>query len=113
MEEREFIGQADAELARIEAALEAAQDEAGADWDFDIKPGGIIELEFADGSKIVVNRHTAAREIWLAAKAGGYRFGPPTETAAPWRDTRSGAALREILARCIGDQSGQPISLGD
>ena len=76
MDEKEFTVAADAELARIEAALERASDSGPAEFDFETKPGGIIEIEFDNGSKIIVNRHLAAREIWLAAKSGGYHFRP-------------------------------------
>ena len=66
MDEREFMMAADAELARIETALELASESGVADFDFETKPGGVIEIEFDNGSKIILNRHAAAREIWLA-----------------------------------------------
>jgi CyaY protein len=69
VEEREFLTLADAELNRIEQVLERLQEDSDADWDFEIKPGGILELDFADASKIIINRHVAAREIWVAAKS--------------------------------------------
>ncbi len=111
MEEREFLAIADAELMRIEAALEALQRTTDADWDFEIKPGGIIELEFAEGSKVIINRHTAAQEIWVAAKAGGFHFKPPSAGERHWTDTKSGESLPSLLARAIGAQSGMPLQL--
>lgn len=111
MEEREFLVSADAELARIEAALERAQNETDADWDFEIKPGGIIELDFADASKIIVNRHAAAREIWVAAKSGGFHFKLPTVDSGQWLDTRDGKSLPDLLSHCISTQSGVTIRL--
>lgn len=108
MEEREFLALADAELARIEGALERLQAATDADWDFEIKPGGIIELDFADDSKIIINRHAAAREIWVAAKSGGFHFKPPAGAGAHWQDARDGSSLVDVLARCIGAQSGVP-----
>ena len=111
MEEREFIELADVELARIESALEAELQRGDADWDFEIKPGGIVELDFADASKIVINRHAAAREIWVAAKSGGFHFKPPASGSAFWQDTRRGESLRVVLERCIGAQSGEATHL--
>lgn len=111
MEEREFLTLADAELASIEGALERLQAATDADWDFEIKPGGIIELDFADGGKIVINRHAAAREIWVAAKSGGFHFKPPAGAGGHWQDTRDGSSLAATLARCIGAQSGVPAHL--
>lgn len=106
MEEREFLALADAELARIEAALEALQESSECDWDFELKPGGIIELDFADGSKIIINRHAAAQEIWVAARSGGFHFRPPATPDGPWTDTKSGENLAAVLSRCIRTQSG-------
>ena len=72
MDEAGFNALADAELGLLEGLLDAC----GADFDYEVKPGGVLELEFDNGSKIIVNRHTAAREIWLAAKSGGFHFRP-------------------------------------
>ena len=58
MEESAFNALAEAELARIEAAVEAC----GAEVDIEQQPGGILEFEFEDGSKMIINRHVAARE---------------------------------------------------
>ena len=57
MEESEFKRLADDAMAAIEAGLEASD----ADLDFELAPGGILEIEFADGSKIIVNKHGVAR----------------------------------------------------
>lgn len=105
MEEREFNQLADAMLARIESSLEAAE----ADLDFEIKPGGVIEIEFDDGSKVIVNRHTAAREIWVAARSGGYHFRPDGER---WVATRNGEELMAALSRCLSEQASEPVVLG-
>lgn len=99
MDEREFNALADAALRRIEDAIEAS----GADVDLEVKPGGILELEFDNGSKIVINRHTAAREIWLAAKSGGFHFRPQGDH---WVGTRDGEDLMVAIGRCMSEQGG-------
>lgn len=108
MDEREFLAAADAELARIESALQAASESGVADFDFDTKPGGVIEIEFADGSKIIVNRHGVAREIWLAAKSGGYHFRPQ---GGRWLGTRDGEELLAALSRTVSEQAGVRVVL--
>ena len=108
MDEREFNACADAMLARIEQALE----KSGVDLDFEVKQGGVLELEFDNGSKIIINRHTAAREIWIAAKSGGYHFKPEMPEGSQWLGTRDGGQLFSVLARCIAEQSGESVSLG-
>jgi len=47
----------------------------------------VLEIEFADGSKMVINRHGAAREIWVAARS---RWFPLPLDGSAWRDTRDG-----------------------
>lgn len=111
MAEREFLATADEELGRLEAALAGLLDRNEADFDYEMKPGGIIELEFDDGSRIIVNRHVAAGEIWLAARSGGFHFRPPETSAGHWSDTRDGESLPARLSRCISEQSGAAVRL--
>lgn len=108
MDEKEFTLAAEAELARIEAALERASDSGPAEFDFETKPGGIIEIEFDNGSKIIVNRHAAAREIWLAAKSGGFHFRPEQ---GRWVGTRDGEELMAALSRTVSEQAGTAVKL--
>ncbi len=102
MEEREFETQAAAALEGLERALEANE------IDFERKPGGILEVEFDDGSKIIVNRHGAAREIWVAARSGGFHF---RWDGAAWRDTRGGGELFAALSQLVSEQLGRRVSL--
>jgi len=104
MDEAQFAERADAALARIDAAFE----ESGVDADVEPKEGGILEIEFADGSRMVINRHAAAREIWVAARAGGFHF---RWDGSAWRDTRDGSELFAALSRLVSQQSGQAVIL--
>ena len=104
MNEADFTERADATLSRIEAALE----ESGVDADVERKEGGIVEIEYADGSRMVINRHTAAREIWVAARSGGFHF---RWDGAAWHDTRDRSELFAALSRLVSAQSGQPVIL--
>jgi len=104
MNDAEFAARADATLDRIEAALEAS----GVDADVERKEGGIVEVEFADGSRMIVNRHAAAREIWVAARSGGFHF---RWDGTAWRDTRDRGELFAALSRLVSAQSGQPVIL--
>ena len=104
MEESAFNALAEAELARIESALE----DCGVDIDIEPKPGGILELEFDNGSKMIINRHTAAREIWVAAKSGGFHFRPQE---GRWVNTRDGRELWAMLGALVGEQSGEAVRL--
>jgi len=104
MDEREFGQRADEALSRIEAALEAT----GIDADVELKEGGVLAIEFEDGSRMVINRHGAARELWVAARAGGFHF---RWDGAAWRDTREGTELFAALSKLVSAQSGQNVRL--
>ncbi len=104
MDDKEFNALADAALARIEAALEAC----GADVDFELAAGGVLEIEFEDDSKIIVNRHGVAKEIWVAARAGGFHF---RWDGAVWCDTRDGTELMQKLSALASQQAGEAIVL--
>ena len=104
MNETEFRVLADAAFDRLEAALDACD----AEIDWTQVGAGVVELEFANGSKIVVNRHAAAREIWVAARSGGFHFRWDGEC---WRDTRDGRELFEALSALASLQAEQTLSL--
>jgi len=111
MTETEFLTLSAAVLTRIEEAIENAAAAADADIDIERKAGGILELEFDNGSKVVVNSQVPMRQIWVAAKSGGFHF----EAAAAgggWRDTRSGEDLFATLSKVVSDQSGIALRLG-
>ena len=104
MTSSEFDSLADAMLERIARAVE----ESGADCDCEPKGSGVLELEFADGTRIVVNRHSAARQIWVAARSGGYHF---RWNGSDWVDTREGGELLAALSRLVSEQSGRAVVL--
>lgn len=104
LSDNEFEQLAARALQRIEAALEAS----GIDADFELKEGGVLEIEFADGSKIIVNRHGAAKEIWVAARAGGFHF---RWDGVAWRDTRQGTELFAALSKLVSAQGGEAVLL--
>ena len=104
MDDKEFNTLAEATLAKIDAALESC----AADVDSQLAAGGVLEIEFDDGSKIIVNRHGVAHEIWVAARAGGFHF---RWDGTAWRDTRDNAELMEKLSMLASQQAGEPVVL--
>jgi CyaY protein len=101
MNESDFHRAVDAVLARIESAAEASDD-----LDVDLE-AGILTIECADASRIIVNRQTPNREIWVAARSGGFHF---RFDGAAWRDTRSGEELFATLARVVASQGGATLA---
>ena len=104
MTDTEFEALAGTALAAVERAIEAA----GVDIDIQAKGSGVLELEFQDGSRMIINRHAAAREIWVAARSGGFHF---RHDGRAWRDTRDAGELFAALSRLVSAQAGVPVTL--
>ncbi|MBL8510920.1 MAG: iron donor protein CyaY [Betaproteobacteria bacterium] len=103
MEESDFHRLVDGVLSDLEHRLDAVD----ADIDTELS-GGILTLTFERGTKIIINRQTPNREIWVAAKSGGYHF---KFNGEQWLDTRSQQPLWSLLSAVIGEQAGIEIQL--
>jgi CyaY protein len=102
MTENEFKEQADAVFERIEATLDASD----ADIEYDSN-GTVLEMEFANGSKVIVNRHVPNKEIWLAAKSGGFHY---AMTDGRWFSQRDGSELFAQLGELVGLGCGETLT---
>jgi len=92
-------------LARIEATVDGWLQDDVIDID-SARTGGMLEMSFPGGSKIIVNTQPPLHEVWLAAKGGGfhYRF-----VEGQWRDTRDGSEFLDALSRHASTQAGRPL----
>ena len=104
MDESEFTRLAELTLAELDRRVEAS----GVDADCEFKGTGVLQIEFANGSKIIVNSQAAAREIWVAAKSGGYHF---RGDGGRWINTRDGTELFAALSIYASEQAGEPVGL--
>ena len=102
-----FLAAADATLAAIGAALDRALQASDADLDWSLVDG-ILEVGCEDGGKVIVNRHAPNRELWVAARSGGFHF---RAEGGRWRDTRSGRELGETLAAILKEQAALDVEL--
>ena len=84
MTESEFNDRIDETFRALESSLDAL--DSGPDYE---NSGGVLTVEFDNGSSMVFSRQPAARQLWLAARSGGFHF---TWDAAvdDWRCTRDG-----------------------
>jgi len=101
MNETDFHLAVDGVLARIETAVES-HDELDVDLE-----SGVLTITCPAGTRIIVNRQAPNREIWVAARSGGFHF---AFRDGAWRDTRSGEELFASLARLIEAQSGARVA---
>ncbi len=107
LQDTEYHQAADRVLAAIERQCDAWLQQGVIDIDTN-RAGGLLELAFPDGSKIVVNKQPPLHEIWLAARQGGYHF---KFADGRWLDTRDGVDFFARLTDEASTQAGKPLRL--
>jgi CyaY protein len=103
MTESEFTELAEATLGALESAVDAV--DAGIDC---TRSGGVLTLELENDTKIIVNTQLPTRQIWVAARSGGFHFG---FDGTAWRDTREGGELFVALSKLVSAQGGRAVVL--
>jgi len=104
MDESEFIALTDRALRAIGEAIDAS--ETDLDWS---ENDGVLTIECPDDSRVIVNRHLPNRELWVAARTGGFHF---RSDGIAWRDSRSGEELSAALARLLLEQGRARVAFG-
>ena len=105
MDDAEFDNAARDELRNLEDAFEAIDPD-----DVEVSTSdGVLRLDLRDGTRIVINSHRAARQIWMAAVASAWHFDPAGEGV--WRAPKTGEELRPTLARLLQERIGLAVSL--
>jgi len=103
MSESDFLAAAERALDAIESAVEVCDADVDA-----TRAGNVLTLELADGSKVVVNSQAPMRQLWVAARSGGFHY---EWRDGGWRDTRDGSELFAALSRIISAQAGVAVQL--
>ena len=79
--------------------------------DLDVElAGDVLTLAFSDGVKFVINAHSAAGQVWMAAKTDAWHF-DYDDARERWVAPKNGDELMATVARTVGERLGQPISL--
>jgi CyaY protein len=105
MDEASFDTAARAELTRIEDALADVDPD-----DVEVSTSdGVLRLDLRDGTKIVINSHRAARQIWMAAVASAWHFDLGVD--GKWVAIKTGDELRATLVRLVSQHGGVALPL--
>ena len=105
MDDAEFDNAARDELRNLEDAFEAIDPD-----DVEVSTSdGVLRLDLRDGTRIVINSHRAARQIWMAAVASAWHFDPAGEGV--WRAPKTGEELRPTLSRLLYERIGLSLPL--
>ncbi|CAG9239967.1 Iron-sulfur cluster assembly protein CyaY [Paraburkholderia tropica] len=102
MADSDYLSRAEAVLAAVERGVDAS----GADIELE-RSGNVLTLEFENRSKIIVNLQPPMKEIWIAAKAGGFHYRFIDEQ---WLDTRTGTEFFSALTAYSTEQAGETVT---
>ena len=105
MNESEFNDIADQTIEDIQEAI----DNSGADIDYETA-GGILTLTFENDTKIIINRQTPVRQIWVATQQGGFHF-VHNQEVDQWQLEGAELELFAALSQYCSDQAGESIEV--
>lgn len=101
LSDAQFHALAGAVLSCVEATVDQWLQDDVVDIDTH-RTGGLLEMSFPNGSKLVVNTQPPLHELWLAARSGGFHY---KYVNGRWLDTREGREFFEALSACASEQS--------
>lgn len=102
MTESEFLNKASGVLGQIEMVIESAvNNDENVDIDTS-REGNVLTLTFENGSKIIINLQPSMKEVWIAAKSGGYHYRYSDEVLI---NTRNGQEFFKSLQAFVFEQS--------
>lgn len=90
--------------------IQDAIDDSDADIDYD-EIGGILTLEFVDGSKIIFSKQAAMKQLWMATRSGGFHFDYQQDAEQWVCDSGDNEELYAMLSRLATEQAGDKVVL--
>ena len=106
MERNTFIEHSSRTLDRLERGLGALEHEA-----LDVQlSGDVLTLAFDDGSRYVINAHSAAGQIWMAAELNAWHF-DFVEQRACWIAAKTSDELVSTVERLVAAKLGVAVRL--
>jgi len=106
MERKQFVEVSSRALERIERGLAALEHD-----ELDVQlAADVLTIGFADGTRYVINAHSAAGQIWMAADKHAWHFDPDLDRDR-WVAAKSGDELMATVARTVGAKLGMEIEL--
>jgi len=107
MDRTEFIPLADECMTRVADWLEEFDPD---EVDFSTTDG-VVAIEFPDGKRYILNRQTAASQMWLAAGASAWHFNWHSDTRT-WLDDKQGQELMTRIAEVVSAKIGRQVKVG-
>jgi CyaY protein len=101
-----FVERSRLALERIESVLGDLEHE-------DLDPhlaGDVLTLAFSDGTRYVINAHSAAAQIWMAAGTSAWHF-DWDEARGRWIAAKSGDELMAVTAAVVSRKLGVDVAV--
>ena len=95
----------------LQEEIEDVFDDSGLDVDLE-NSGGVLTVRFENGSQLIFSRQPPLRQLWLAARSGGFHF-DYDEAASLWICDANDERLGELLARVVQEQGGAVVDFED
>ena len=106
MERGRFTELSSAALEHIEHGLAALEHDA-----LDVQLGGdVLTLAFDDGTRFVINAHSAAGQVWMAADRTAWQF-DWDDAGQRWVAGKTGDELFGTVARVVSAKLGEAVRL--
>lgn len=106
MEQKDFFKLSARALEHIDARLGALELD-----ELDVQlAGDVLTLAFKDGARFVINAHSAAGQIWMAAGTTAWHFDWVAEQGR-WVARKTADELMATVARVVGAKLGTEVSL--
>jgi CyaY protein len=104
MDRQEFVRKSDECLERVVRALEPLDPD---EIDFSTSDG-VVTIEFPDRVRYVLNRQTAASQMWFAAGARAWHY-DWQEPKKAWVDDKEGVELFARIGEAVSAKVGRAI----
>ncbi len=94
----------------VDAAQQAVEDifdDSGLDLDLE-NSAGILTVRFENGTQLILSRQAPIRQLWVAARSGGFHF-DYDQASDRWICDSSDELLGEMLARIALEQAGEAL----
>ena len=104
-DDKNFARRATDTLKKLDAAL------CDLDARLEVDLGGdVLKLEFDDGRLYVINSHSAAKQVWVAAESRAWHLSWE-ESREAWIDTREGRELWALVSELVSRKLGRAVAL--
>lgn len=106
MERAQFVKVATAALQHIEDGLVELEHDT-----LDVElAGDVLTVEFEDGVQFVINAHSAATQVWMAANRNAWHFDYDSASGT-WVAAKTGDELLATVSKHVGEKLGMSVSL--